>query len=152
MVYGAAHNGSNKWAGYFAGTAALILSINPNLSPYQIRNILQNSTDWKPYMGNQPPSDEYGYGRLNAYKALKYTIENYGALLGIGMSQVRLSLWEDLILREDVNLSSNTILTIEANNLVTIYSYSGIVTLGGTGSLSKIIYEEEIDNFKESLV
>jgi hypothetical protein len=33
-------------------------------------------------------NNEMGYGRVNAYKALKYTIENYGALLGVGMSQV----------------------------------------------------------------
>ncbi|MEJ5352251.1 MAG: S8 family serine peptidase [Melioribacteraceae bacterium] len=143
--------GTSMAAPHVAGTAALILSINPNLLPYQIRNILQNSADWKPHMGNQPPSDEYGYGRLNAYKALKYTIENYGALLGIEMSQVRIPLWEDLILREDINLASNTILTIEANNLVTVSSYSGIVTLGGTGGLSKIIDEEEIENLNESL-
>jgi subtilisin family serine protease len=71
--------GTSAAAPQVAGVAALILSINPNLSYTQVRDIILNSTDrlW----AVSYPSPLYGYGRLNAYKALKYTLENYGGTL-----------------------------------------------------------------------
>lgn len=66
-----------------AGLVALILSINNSLTPQQVYEIIINSTD----KIGQYPYDEIGwnqylgYGRINAYKALKYTLENYGGTL-----------------------------------------------------------------------
>jgi serine protease len=61
-----------------AATVALLLSVNPFLTPDEIREILKNSADkvppgiynynWNP---NKPGhSQELGYGRLNVYNAL----------------------------------------------------------------------------------
>ena len=126
--------GTSMSAPHVSGVAALVLSINATLTPAQVRTILQNSADWKAYMGSQPPSDKYGWGRLNAYEALKYTIANYGAHLGVEKSQVTIPLWSNLALKEDVSLESGSNLTIEANNTVTISSVSGTVTIGGSGT------------------
>ncbi|TVQ14793.1 MAG: hypothetical protein EA364_03755, partial [Balneolaceae bacterium] len=55
-----------------AGVAALMLSVNPNLTATQVRTILQNTADWKSHMN----SNEYGHGRLNAYEAVKHALPN----------------------------------------------------------------------------
>jgi hypothetical protein len=70
-------------APHVSGVIALMLSINQDLTYSEIRDILINTADkvgqyqyvngWNQYLG---------HGRLNAYQALKYTIENYGATLG----------------------------------------------------------------------
>ncbi len=83
---------ATQWYGYLAGTsmaapyvsgvAALILSINPNLTPLQIRTILEQSADKVGQYSYSNGWNQYlGYGRINAYEALKYTLENYGGTL-----------------------------------------------------------------------
>lgn len=57
-----------------AAAAALVLSINPNLTPDQVKNIIKNTTDdiyWIPY--NQPYIGKLGTGRLNVFRAVKET-------------------------------------------------------------------------------
>jgi subtilisin family serine protease len=144
--YTANFGGTSAACPQVSGTAALLLSINSSLYLSELRATLQNTADKVPGMNGQNFASYYGYGRLNAYKALKYAIENYGALLGVGMSQVTLPLWENMTLKSNVNLASNSTLTIEANNLVTISAYSGTVTLGGTGSLPKTASGESKDD------
>lgn len=81
-------SGTSLSAPIVAGLLGLIKSIYPNLTPEIAYKILKNTTDkvgtdpynitdndgltWNRYMG---------YGRINAYKALKYTLENYGGTL-----------------------------------------------------------------------
>lgn len=75
-------NGTSFSTPLTCALCGLILSINSSLTVNQVNNILINSTDkigqyayvngWNRYMG---------YGRINAYKALKYTLENYGGTL-----------------------------------------------------------------------
>lgn len=66
----------------------LILSINDSLIPKQIYEILTSSTEkvgqysYDYSVDARGWNQRMGYGRLNAYKALKYTIENYGATVG----------------------------------------------------------------------
>ncbi|MFD2968047.1 S8 family peptidase [Sphingobacterium bambusae] len=51
-----------------AGVAALILSVNPNLTEAQVKNVLQNTaTD----MGSSGFDNTFGYGRVNAQNALR---------------------------------------------------------------------------------
>ncbi|AXJ02147.1 Subtilase family protein [Cyclonatronum proteinivorum] len=57
-------------APHVSAVAALMLSVNPSLTPAQVRTILQNTADWKPHMN----SNEYGHGRLNAYSAVKHAL------------------------------------------------------------------------------
>ena len=72
--------GTSAAAPHIAGVIALIFSLQPNfnVTPDQIVNtvksILSASADFETFMNQY----EYGAGRLNAYKALKYTIEHYG--------------------------------------------------------------------------
>ena len=67
-----------------AALAGLIFSINSSLTPQEVRNILINTAE-KVDAQNHPycdgRNDYEGYGRINAYEALKYTLEHYGGTL-----------------------------------------------------------------------
>lgn len=66
-----------------AGVAALMLSVNPCLTPAQVRNILTSTTDQiGGFDYNYDPSApgksiELGYGKVNAYKAVKKAKDMY---------------------------------------------------------------------------
>ena len=69
-------SGTSMAAPHVSGTAAMMLSVNPNLTPAQLRNRLEDTADWFAHIGSSPPSDEYGHGRLNAYEAVKHALPN----------------------------------------------------------------------------
>ena len=55
--------------GKITGVIALMLSVNPNLSPLQVRTILESTADDISGVGFTYKS---GYGRVNAYKAVRW--------------------------------------------------------------------------------
>ncbi len=59
-----------------SGLCALIKSINPCLTPGEVKEIIQSTTDPVADAGLFPGM--LGTGRINAYQALKYAQENYG--------------------------------------------------------------------------
>jgi len=63
-------NGTSASAPHVAGLAGLIRSVNPSLTWQQVRDILRNSADKVSGMGGNNFTNEYGYGRINAYRAL----------------------------------------------------------------------------------
>lgn len=74
-LYGVSQNygylaGTSMAAPHVSGTVALMLSINPNLTPSQIRSILQSTATKVSGMGGQNFTYQYGYGRLNAGMAV----------------------------------------------------------------------------------
>ncbi len=63
--------GTSAAAPQVAGVAALMLSVNPNLTEAEVRTILQQTaTD----MGTAGFDNTYGYGRLNAYRAVEKAV------------------------------------------------------------------------------
>ena len=91
-LYTAKFGGTSSACPGVAGVAALILSINPDLSWQEVKEIIKNSCDQiDPQSGNynaQGHSPFYGYGRINAEKAVlnaKSTIEQEEALNAIGI-------------------------------------------------------------------
>lgn len=66
-------SGTSLAAPMVSGTIALMLSVNPNLTPSEIRNILHNSaTKGSYYNYNSGYNSEVGYGFLNTYAAVLY--------------------------------------------------------------------------------
>jgi hypothetical protein len=79
-------NGTSASCPNAAGVAALILSVKPNLNNYQTRKILEESCDkvggyvYSINVPNQPNgtwSQELGYGRVNAHRAVSITCLGY---------------------------------------------------------------------------
>jgi thermitase len=60
-------SGTSFAAPIVAGVAALVLSVNPALSAAQVQDILTQSAD---DLGTAGYDTDYGYGRVNAYKAV----------------------------------------------------------------------------------
>jgi len=50
-----------------AGVAALLLNVNPNLTPIQVRDAMRNTAS-----RNQQPDREYGWGIIDALSAINY--------------------------------------------------------------------------------
>ncbi len=77
-------NGTSAATPHAAGVAALMLSINPDLTPDNIRHILQlTAVDLAPNGGlGDDGFDIYtGYGRINAYSAVQYVLDSEPAIL-----------------------------------------------------------------------
>jgi len=78
-------SGTSMACPHAAGATALLLSRNPNLSYAQVKNLLQNQADRNlgsaATCGGTPPTavpnNIYGYGRINARKALSAAISGY---------------------------------------------------------------------------
>ncbi|MDI6804869.1 MAG: S8/S53 family peptidase, partial [Bacteroidota bacterium] len=65
-------SGTSMAAPVVSGIATLLKGYNPNLSNDDIENIIQLCADKVTGMAGQNWSQEYGYGRVNAKKALDY--------------------------------------------------------------------------------
>jgi len=111
--------GTSMATPHVAGTAALVLSLNPNLTSSQVRSILEQTADDK---GTPGRDDLYGYGRINAYKALKYTLENYNTTIG-GAGEI-------VTFHENITVKSGVTLTIRSGTTVKFTDYSKIAVLG----------------------
>ncbi len=92
-------NGTSFSAPIVTGVIALMLSVNPNLTPIQIRRILEGTAD---DISGEGFTYKTGYGRVNAYKAV-LAVKNgdfspgkrstlRGKVTGVDASKIRLSL------------------------------------------------------------
>lgn len=96
--FGYGFTGGSRFTGGFGGTssatplvagvAAMVISVNPNLTAKEVKQILQDSADkivdvnTDPVLGfkkgeynSNGHSEWFGYGRVNAYRAVKMAIE-----------------------------------------------------------------------------
>lgn len=71
--YYAASSGTSMSGPYVTGVVALMLQVNPDLTPEDVLLILHNSGEANNYTGTLP-NNFYGYGILNAYKAVLLTL------------------------------------------------------------------------------
>ena len=77
-----------------SGVAALILSLNPNLTSAQVKQILENSADKVAGMGGSNYTTAYGYGRLNALRAVDQTFGIGSSSISIGYNAATFSVVE----------------------------------------------------------
>lgn len=75
--YWTCFNGTSMAAPHATGIAALLLQINPGLSPAEIRDILTRTATADAFTGTVP-NNAYGYGRINAYAAVLETLRYTG--------------------------------------------------------------------------
>lgn len=75
LAYTGRFGGTSFSCPIVAGIAALILSINPNLTPQQVYNTIIETTDKiGGYSYTNGKCNQTGYGRVNAHKAVKKAI------------------------------------------------------------------------------
>jgi len=71
--YNSDFQGTSAAAPHVAGLVGLIRSVNPSLTWLQVHSIINNSADKVAAMGGQNWTEQYGYGRINAYQAFLFT-------------------------------------------------------------------------------
>ena len=84
IIYTRLFRGTSAAAPHVAGVAALMLSVNPNLTQQQVRDILEKTAqkiglyEYKDTIGrpNGKWNNEMGYGLLDAYSAVMHSIYN----------------------------------------------------------------------------
>jgi subtilisin family serine protease len=69
--------GTSASTPHVSGVVALMLSLKPNLYNTTIQQYLRDTADKVPGMNGQNFTNEYGYGRVNAYKAVKKVYLEY---------------------------------------------------------------------------
>ena len=85
--YDPTFNGTSAACPMVAGVVALMLSVNPTLTYSQISSALSATAEKiGPYQYSGGRTAEVGYGRINAYKVLKYILEHYGGTLSQNMT------------------------------------------------------------------
>lgn len=77
--------GTSAAAPLVAGTAALMLSVNPNLTTAQIKSLIMNNVDVCEDLVGKCVTG----GRLNTYKAVKAAIPSYDVSLGTVMPSIQ---------------------------------------------------------------
>jgi len=134
--------GNNNWPYYgsyggtsfatpiVAGTAALILSVNPCLEPADIELILKSTTD--PVVDEANYSGMLGSGRINAYNAVTLA-QTYGTVPTINQNET----WsDDKFINQIVSIESGATLTITgkirfAENSKIIIKPGGVLIVNG---------------------
>jgi len=116
--------GTSLSAPQVSALCALLISINNTLEPHHIYEILKNSAEkvgsvaydangWNQYLG---------YGRINAYKALKYALENYGGTLSNNLTIASGETW---------NFSEGVTITFQNGSALIV---NGTLNVNGTSN------------------
>lgn len=111
-----------------AGVAALILSVNPNLTHFEVFNILTRTSDKVGgYTYTNGRSNELGYGRLNAYRAISQAIAINGPENLCASDNYKLGNLDNL--PSDWNVTWS----VTPSNIVSLNQTNGYITLTPTG-------------------
>ena len=121
-------SGTSYSAPQVSGVIALMLSVNPNLTPSEIRTILRNTAKKvSGYTYSDGWNQEVGYGRLNAYEAVKaaFKINVTGADMICSEEIYDLgNMPADNMVTLNVSSSTTTDISILVSPNLNIYSYS----------------------------
>lgn len=82
VIFTEEYTGTSFAAPHVSGIAALILSLNPNLTQSQVNTIIKETASSKIWNSTQ------GYGRVNAYAALKTVNKDYSIAIANGNGSI----------------------------------------------------------------
>lgn len=86
--YTSTFNGTSSACPHAAGIAGLILSVAPNMTPEQVRTIMQMNAD---DIGSPGFDNETGYGRVNAYQSVLNLLNSPEIFIDVSGFDVELS-------------------------------------------------------------
>ena len=92
-------NGTSMAAPFVTGTVAYLASLNPTLSPYEVKSIIEKTAD--KILGNETFNIERGYGRVNVYKAAKMAKEGNSGNVETPYSKVAIKVKVEGVLRDE---------------------------------------------------
>ncbi len=129
--YSNSFGGTSASCPVVAGVAALVLSVNPNLTPQQVRNILTNTAI---DMGAPGFDNDFGFGRVNACGAV---LAAYETMMSVSGSSVVCSSNKTFNLNNltglNVNWTTSNNINISSltDNSVIVQASSSTVSGGG---------------------
>jgi len=129
--------GTSASAPHVAGLAGLLCSVNPDMDYYGIRDALRHTADKVAGMGGSAYTDEYGYGRVNGYRAVvkaKYDAEIVSGTITEDTTWPTSSFYSNVYVEDDVTVASGATLTIDPGTTV-YFATTGTYELEVAGSL-----------------
>jgi len=130
-------------APHVSGLAALLLSYKSNLTPAQVKEIIEKTTDDR---GSQGYNQDCGYGLINAFRALQY--------LGGTIQQGEVREWKheckdpqkfDILLAGDVVIAEGATLRIKAGTVIRFEPKDYAYQEGGYSHLPEIIVKGKLE-------
>jgi hypothetical protein len=116
-------SGTSFAAPQVSALVALMKSLNNSLTPSQIKTILENTAEKVgQYSYNGGRNNYFGYGRINASTALKYTLENYGG-----------TLTQNVVINDSWAFNSGTNVNLNGYSIVTT---GGSITVNSGATIS----------------
>jgi len=122
-------NGTSAATAHVAGVAALVLSVNPNLTAQQVRTIIESTAqqvggyNYQMYSSRPNWNNEMGYGLVNAYGALQAVCATISSPVNFTNQLVVIDTivtsCDDIIV-QDVTVSNDAKLKLDAPGKVTI--------------------------------
>ncbi|MDD5571403.1 MAG: S8 family serine peptidase [Bacteroidales bacterium] len=154
-------SGTSQATPYVTGLASLIFSLNPNLTPDQVMNIIEVTADDQVGLSSEDVAgfdQYYGYGRINAYDALVLTKINAEQSKKEENNLIVYPNPARNVLKINLVLSSASEIKIELKNILgeTVYeenlsSTANINKSIDVSSFAKGIYILEINTTKTTL-
>jgi len=135
--------GTSSATPHVSGLAALILSRNPSLTASQVREIIRKTAD---DLENEGWDESYGYGRINAFRALQYL----GGTIPAGEERE----WKkerkdpqkfDILLAGDVVIAEGATLRIHAGTVIRFEPKDYTYQEGGYSNLPEIIVKGKLE-------
>ncbi len=152
-IYTNKGRGTSDSAPFVSALCALILSINHSLTPNQVYSIITKSADKiGQYSYNSNGWNRYmGYGRINAYNALKYTIEHYGGTIAQSFSIPSGETWNvdpgiTINFASGVTLTVNGVLNCQGTSINPISFNVGSIIFDGAGASSSNLNYAHLTN------
>ncbi len=118
-----------------AGVAALLLSLNPNLTPIQVTSILESSAD---DLGPAGVDLQYGHGRVNAARALSVAFNQTSVPINPPTLDTQIPVIQILSPKDGATVSGNVPINVSASDNVAVTKVelliNGILTSTSTNS------------------